>query len=165
MFSGNVDFVAELLVAHTRLKALGESTEYLAEEFWTTFERSTQLAYAKFPSEFSPKPFSVLIQTLCRYQKALDILSFPGEHERIVSVAKHLVLLFAVLVLEQKERKSLSPNDSFILLGAMMLGSTDSIFCLHFGELKLLLESRYFSSGIRAFEKTCHYCMVPTSPG
>lgn len=152
----------ELLSAHNKLDALGESTDFLTNAFWTAFRQLKKTALESFPKDFSPAAFSKPTKQLLNYQKALEILPFDNELEKVVTEAKGLALLYAVTVMNADKMKNLSQSDVHSVVGSMLLCSGETTFSLHFGQLKLWLESQYRLPRTNA-DKQCDNCFRATS--
>ncbi|CAB9524532.1 expressed unknown protein [Seminavis robusta] len=142
------DLGTELITAYTKLEAIGRPVSHLPKAFWASFDRLKNEAFNDFKTNNSPASFTQPIGQLCNYHRALQALQWPNEMEKVAKNAKALAVECAVLVIESDKFSQLSESDQSLIVGSMLLSSSETAFNLHFGFLRLYLESkRPYASG------------------
>lgn len=160
----NCDLGAELLSARNKLVSLKKSADHLPAAFWKAYKSLKTQAFKDFKKDFSPKAFACPVVQLHNYAKALQTLQWPGEMEEVVKAAKEVVLQYAVFVTDSDAMKAKSENDQFLILGSMLLASSET-FNAHFGFLRLHLESKsnHLNCGTIHLGE-CSSCKTKTTP-
>lgn len=136
------DLSAEFSAAYKNLKLLGLPTEDLLTNFWVALEKLKDDALATFDSELSPRIFERPLTQLTSYLHIVGPIGWFDQIKKVLEFAKDLVMQYAVKVFNHEKELSKRIRDFSLILGSMLL-SCDSIFCRHFGALKLELDARY----------------------
>jgi hypothetical protein len=117
------------------------------------------------PNNFLPKAFARPVGQLYNYAKAIHTLKWPGEMVKVVKASKELVLQYAVGVTESDSMEAKSQMDQSLILGSMLLCSSEAPFNAHFGFLRLHLESKYIGTWTSLYsqQKMCYSCKMTTN--
>jgi GTPase SAR1 family protein len=140
----------ELLSVHKTLTLLGKSTDHLPATFWASYKGLKTKAFAEFDEKFEASCFANTIDQLFGYIDTLRSVKWSGEMEKVVNETRELVLQYAIGVIQAEKFKAKSHDDRSLILGSMLLASSNELFNDHFGFLKLHLESCYTFALTRA---------------
>ena len=156
----NCELGKELLSAHKKLRALGEKSHSLPSLFWKAYDYKEEKSFDQFDKDGVPTPFANPMHQLSSYLKILPVCGWDEEKEKVVSKAKRFVLRYTLKVLNVMKCSHKSDKDCSLVLGSMLLFSQDWTFCMHFGALKIELETRYMETiaAIRVMGRKCPYC-------
>lgn len=140
------NIVDEVMVVHRLLSELGESIDHLSDTFWRVYNLLETKALVECITAFSPSPVAAAMNQLCKYREALETLNLPDEADVIAKAAKELVFKYTIRVTECQAMKAKTATERALILRSLMLPMCDPSFYVHYGCLRMHLESKLFDS-------------------